>query len=323
MKVEYVGGIDDIVKLIVHGNKPTCNTSMLEINPAIGCQFQCQYCNAYTQEKENNFSGVKVYKDYPKYLEEYLQKNYENVKGQFFYFSPKIEAFQPCLIQSGISYEILSILKRYRLKCIIVTKCGRLPRDLENLMIEMKDLLQILISCSMPNEEIRKIIEPGAAPIEERFEFARFCMENGIKTTSIFSPIFPVEQYTYIKRYIDQFYSMGITHFRLNFAEITRDSYDKLVTLLPFYKDDFEKAYFNDDALKTDWKIPYTNKEAIRYFPSVEYMKHVFCKIKEYGETKGDDITFSVCNSLCVTGKLEHFNDKAHCRGFGCIGYKW
>lgn len=323
MKVEYVEGIDDIVKLRVHGNKPTCNTSMLEINPAIGCQFQCQYCNAYTQEKENRFSNVKVYQDYPEYLDKYIQENYENVKRQFFYFSPKIESFQTCLVDSGISYEILSILKKYGLKCIIVTKCGRLPKELENLLIEMKDLLQILISCSMPNEKIRKIIEPGAAPIEERIGFARFCMENGIKTTAIFSPIFPVEQYSYIKRYIDEFYSMGITHYRLNFAEITRDSFDKLVMLLPFYKDDFEKAYISDEALKTDWKIPYTNKEAIRYFPSVKYMKNVFNEIRGYGETKSDDITFSVCNSLCVTGKLEHFNDKAHCRGFGCIGYKW
>lgn len=111
MNVEFVEEIDDNVKLRVHGNKPTCNTSMFEINPAIGCQFQCQYCNAYTQEKENCFSGVKVYRNYPQYLDNYIRENIQDSKGRFFYFSPKIEAFQPCLVESGISYEILSVLK--------------------------------------------------------------------------------------------------------------------------------------------------------------------------------------------------------------------
>lgn len=323
MKIEYVEGIDDIVKIRVHGNKPTCNASMMEINPAIGCQFQCQYCNAYTQEKENEFSCVKVYKDYPEYLESYIKDNYHDIKNQFFYFSPKIEAFQPCLISSGISFKILSIIKKYGMRCIIVTKCGHLPDEIKQLLIDMKDIIQILISCSMPDEKVRKIIEPGAAPISDRIEFARFCINNGIKVTSIFSPIFPVEQYSYIKKYIDTFYSMGITHFRLNFAEITEDSYEKLVELLPFYKEDFEKAYIMSNPLKTEWKIPYKDKKAIRYFPSIDYMKNAFKLIRDYGESKGDDITFSVCNSLCVSGKLEHFNDYAFSKGFGCIGYRW
>ena len=323
MKVEYVEGIDEIVKLRVHGNKPTCNTSMLEINPAIGCQFQCQYCNAYTQEKENHFMKVKIYKDYPDYLEKYIKENLDNLKGQFFYFSPKIEAFQPALISSDISFKILSILKKYEMKCIIVTKCGELPYKIKKLLIEMKDLVQILISCSMPNEKVREIIEPGAAPISDRLKFASFCINNDIKVTSIFSPIFPVDQYSYIKKYIDSFYSMGITHFRLNFAEITKESYEKLVELLPFYKKEFEDAYISDDAEKTHWNIPYTNKQAIRYFPSIEFMKDAFKTIREYGESKGDEVTFSVCNSLCAKGKLEHFNDYAFSKGMGCIGYKW
>lgn len=323
MEIRYVDEIEDLLKIRVHGNKPTCNPYLLEINPAIGCQFQCQYCNAYMQEKENHFLSVKVYPAYPQYLDAYIKENFEYAKKCSFYFSPKVEAFQPCLVDSGISYQILSVLKKYNLKCIIVTKSGRLPAELEELLVEMKDLIQIIISCSMPNEEIRKVVEPGASPIDDRVDFAQFCMMQGIRTTVIFSPIFPVDNYCYIKKYINLFYAMGITHFRLNFAEITKEAYEKLIVLMPNYEEDFKSAYITDDAIKYTWKIPYTDRQITRYFPSIGYMKRVFDEIKEYGKTINKEITFSICNSLCTLDELKGFNNEAYSKGFSCIGYRW
>lgn len=87
MKIEFVSGIDDMIRINAHGNKPTCNKNMLEINPAVGCQFKCQYCNAYTQGQDVDFSSVKVYTDYPQYLESYLEENEDKLQRNFLFFT--------------------------------------------------------------------------------------------------------------------------------------------------------------------------------------------------------------------------------------------
>lgn len=87
---------------------------------------------------------------------------------EIFYFSPKIDAFQDCLIESGITYNIMKILRKYNKIYIIVTKGKTPPKNIAELLIESRELVQILSSCSMPNEEVRKVVEPGAAKISER-----------------------------------------------------------------------------------------------------------------------------------------------------------
>ncbi len=321
--VEYVEGIDDKILIKAHGNKITCNKNMLEINPSIGCQFQCQYCNAYTQEENNDFQSIKVYIDYPYYLEEFLETHKEQLKNLFFYFSPKIDAFQECLLESGVTEKILQLFKKYGARYIIVTKGGIPNEKICNILNETREKNQILISCSMPSEAIRKIMEPGAAGIIQRLEFAKYCVEHFINVTAIFSPIFPVDNYQYVRDYIKYYLNIGITHFRLNFAEISLYSLDKIVTLLPEYKEDFIKIYLDEKIENTDWKVPYKDVQICRRFPSLKYMGGVFRDLKIYAKSINKKATFSICNSLCIEKELYKFNDEAFSAGFGCIGYLW
>lgn len=321
--VEFVKGMDERIKINVHGNKKTCNKNMFEINPSIGCQFQCQYCNAYTQEEDNYFQNVKVYVDYPQYLEEFLIEKENELDKIFFYFSPKVDAFQECLIESGVTEKILSLFKKYNVRYIIVTKGGIPNKRICDILTETREKNQILISCSMPNEEVRKIMEPGAAPIDKRLEFAKYCVENSINVTAIFSPIFPVDNYEYIKKYIKFYLDIGITHFRLNFTEISMYSLNKIINLLPQYKEEFCNVYLNEEVKFTEWKVPYKNMSIERRFPSLQYMGKVFNELKKYAKEINENATFSVCNSLCVEKELYNFNKEAFLAGFGCIGYLW
>ena len=320
-KIEYVKGINSIIEIKPHGNKRTCNRNMLEINPTVGCQFQCQYCNAYAQTGDN-FSEVKVYIDYPQYLKEYLEEHKGEVDRIFFYFSPKIDAFQDCLIETGITKAILEILMEYNARYIIVTKGGVPNDEICELLIKSKHLNQFLISCSMPNEETRILLEPHAASIQERLNFAKYLVDNGIRTTAIFSPILPINNGEYIKQYIDYYLSINITHFRLNYAELSHDCLNSLINLLPQYAENL-KIYMDNEAERTEWQIPYKNAKINRYFPSVMYMHDSFEELRAYAKNINKDATFSICNSLCEKKELSGFNNEAFKAGFGCIGYIW
>lgn len=322
-KVEFIKGIEEGVLIYPHGNKETCNKNMYEINPSIGCQFRCQYCNAYTQEEENEFKSVKVFLDYPQYLKGFLEEHKEELDKIFFYFSPKVDAFQKCLLESGVTEQILLLFKEYNVRYLIVTKSGIPNENICKILNDTKEKNQILISCSMPNEEVRKIMEPDAAEIAKRLEFAKYCIEKSINVTAIFSPIFPVDNYDYIKKYIQFYLEIGITHFRLNFTEVSLYSLNKIIALLPQYKEDFLKVYLSDDTKNTNWNVPYKNIQLQRRFPSLKYMQEVFYSLKEYAKNIDERATFSICNSLCKENELCNFNSEAFEAGFGCIGYKW
>lgn len=322
-EVEKITGIDPLIEIHSHGNTKFCNPYMKEINPTIGCQFQCQYCNAYTQEKENCFSKVKVYVDYPKYLENYLEKHKNELDKLFFYYSPKIDAFQECLIESGITEEILELMYRYKARYFSVTKGKTPPVNLQQLLIKSRDINQIIISCTMPNEKVRSILEPNAGSIDERLEFAKFCVDNKIPVTAIFSPILPVENLEFVKKYIKYYLSIGITHFRVDFTEISRDSLDKLVELLPEYETELKEVYLDKKAEVTHWNVPYKNIEMDRYWPSMDYMKKHFYGLRDFAKSINPKATLSVCNSLCIENKLYKFNDEAIKAGFSCIGSRF
>lgn len=320
--IEYVKGINSLIEIKSHGNKKTCNKNMLEVNPTIGCQYQCQYCNAYAQEGDK-FNKIEVYVDYPEYLDKYLFEHKNELDKIFFYFSPKIEAFQECLLKTGITYSILKLFYKYNARYIIVTKSGIPNSDVCSIIKKSRHLNQFLISCSMPNEEVRKILEPYAPPIDDRLAFAKYLVDNQIRTTAIFSPILPIDKGRYIKEYIRYFLSINITHFRLNYAELSHACLYKLAEQLPQNAEELKKIYLKSDAEKTKWQIPYSEVNINRYFPSVEYMYESFEEIRSFAKKINNNATFSVCNSLCEKKKFVNFNLDAFKAGFGCIGYRW
>lgn len=322
-KIIFKRGIPDEIKICSHGNTSFCNKNMMEVNPTIGCQFQCQYCNAYTQEECNCFSEVYLYEDYPKYLEGYLIEHQGELDKLFFYYSPKIDMLQDCLLESGITLRILELFQKYKVRWFSVTKGKIPPKEIADLIVATRETNQIIISCTMPNERVREIMEPGAATINERLEFAQFCVNNKIPTTAIFSPILPVENLEYIKQYMDYYIGIGIDHFRVDFTEISKESLSKINSLLPEYAKEMNKVYLDQNAEITKWKVPYKNIFMERYWPSVQYMRNSFGMLKEYAKSINPNATVSVCNSLCVPNKLCSFNNEAIKRGFNCIGVRF
>ena len=133
---------------------------MLEINPAYGCEFRCAYCGIYALEKDY-FGEVIVYDDYPAYLERWLDEHHTDAEDYYYYFSAKTDCFQPALLDSGITLECLKILKRHRASYFLVTKAGVPPEDIREALVEARDINQVIISATMPDESMREALEPG------------------------------------------------------------------------------------------------------------------------------------------------------------------
>ena len=208
LRVTRRTGIDELVEIVNHANSPACPKRMLELNPAFGCQFQCAYCGIYALEREY-FGDVIVYDDFPAYLDRWLGQHPDEARDHYFYFSAKTDCFQPALIESGITLACLEILRKHGAPYFLVTKGGIPPRDICDSMVAAREINQVIISATMPTEEMREAIEPGAAPIRERLALARFCVENGIFVTASCCPVLPIGDRTYLKEMFVQLADAG------------------------------------------------------------------------------------------------------------------
>ncbi|HKQ47040.1 MAG TPA: radical SAM protein [Phycisphaerae bacterium] len=322
LQIIHRAGIDKLAEVIQHANSPTCPKGMLEINPAFGCEFRCAYCGIYALEKEY-FGEVIVYDDYPDYLDEWLTKNHAAIDDYYFYFSAKTDCFQPALIESGITLRILRILKKHGARYFLVTKGGLPPQDIRDALVDARDLNQVIISATMPSEDWRQLLEPDAAPLDDRLALARFCIEQGIFVTASCCPVLPIGDLAYLKDILRRCVAAGVMHFYFDCARLSREAVLNLSDLLPEHRDEFERRYFTNEAQVTRWPMPHRNLTIDKFQPSLPYMLSAFQTLADYVREAAPEATVSVCNHFVTAKWLPGFNAGARAKCISCIGHRF
>lgn len=320
---------DDNVKIHPHCNTKYCSQRIIEINPAVGCEFECQYCCVYTQEKDCQFNNITIYEDYDELLEKYMLENKNKLNSLTFFYSFESDCFQDVLINTGMTEKILNILKKYNVKYFLLTKGSIPPENIRKLLIETRQNVQVVVNDTMPNEEIKRKLEPNAADISERYKLVQYCLENGIFVTISFSPILPFIDLSYIKNKVDRYIKLGIKHFRLDMLELSEDSLKRIENLLPEYKSSLDKLYLDklyldESRVENKWVAPKSQKTVMRYKPSKEQIANIYTEIDKYIYSINPKITVSICDGVVATNQyLKDFNKRAYSNGFNCMGVKF
>jgi len=319
LRITHRAGIDHLVEIVNHANSPYCPKRMLELNPAFGCQFRCAYCGIYALEKEF-FGEVILYDDYPDYLDNWLTKNESAARDHYFYFSAKTDCFQPALIDSGITLACLEILRKHQAQYFLVTKSGVPPRDICDSMVAARDINQVIVSVTMPTEELRAAIEPGAARNSERLALAKFCVENGIFVTASCCPVMPIGDHSYLKGIFAQLAEAGVNHFYFDFARLTRDAVDNMIELLPEQRENFEQHYLTPAARPSRWHMQHRDATVDKFQPPEQFMLDAFKALADCVAEVVPGATVSVCNHFSTPQTLPGFNSRARAECISCMG---
>lgn len=299
--------------ILAHSNTDCCPL-IYELIPAHGCSFECVYCNVYSMKKEKTYYPITVYNNYPRLVEETIIKHQNNEIKPVYYFSPKTDVFQPALIESGVTLNILKNLNKYSAPYILVTK-GSLPNnEILQELINSKGLGRVLISYGMKNELHASVMEPEAASLEKRFDLAKICMENNVPTMGVIEPILPLKDLSFVDDIISNFVDIGIDHFAIDFARISLDCLDSMVNALPELEE-LKDVYYDPKAISQEFETgPYHRDMITRFAPSKEYMEEKFKTIRDYA--RNSEATVSICNFFNIKG----INTDAYRRGFLCFG---
>lgn len=322
IRVVHRSGIDCSAEIVRHTNSPACPTGMLEINPAFGCQFRCAYCGIYALERDY-FDEVIVYDDYPDYLDRWLHENRLTLDRHYFYFSAKTECLQPALIESGITQRILQALRRHRARYFLVTKAGTPPLGIREALINARDINQVIISGTVPDESWRERLEPDAAPIDARLAFAEWCVREGIYVTASCCPVLPIGDFGYVRKTIVRFAAAGVKHFYFDFARLSGQAVANLVELLPEFRTGFEHHYLAGDAQVTRWKMPHRGVTIDKFQPPLPFVLTSFEELAAIVRAIAPHATVSVCNHFATPRTLPGFNDRARAECISCIGHRF
>jgi len=160
------------------------------INPYIGCEYGCTYCYArfmkrFTghMEKWGRFVDIKTN------AADLLQREIKRKRPGRVWISGVCDPYQPIEKKCELTRRCLKILSTHGWPVRIQTKSPLVKRDLE--LLRTFNDIEVGLTITTADENVRKFFEPNSPPIEERIETLEKLHSTGLKTYAMIAPLLP------------------------------------------------------------------------------------------------------------------------------------
>jgi DNA repair photolyase len=160
------------------------------INSYIGCEHGCTYCYArfmkrLTDHKEEwgKFVDVKVN------AARLLQREIKKKRPGVVWISGVCDPYQPLEKDYELTKRCLEILLEHGWPVTVQTKSPLVLRDVE--LLRKFDEVEVGLTITTADENIRKIFEPNSPPVEQRIETLEKLNSAGVKTFAMIAPLLP------------------------------------------------------------------------------------------------------------------------------------
>jgi DNA repair photolyase len=164
------------------------------LNPYAGCAFRCSYCyvpkfpNA-RHDPEDWGTWVEVKTNAP----ELIRKDRMKVFGSRIFFSSATDPYQYLELKYRLSRRCLEELVRYQPAHVTMHTRSHLMLEDVELLKKFGDRLQVGVSITTDDEDIRERFEPNAPSIARRIQLIKTLKENGVRVYASISPLLPCD----------------------------------------------------------------------------------------------------------------------------------
>jgi len=170
---------------------------MYSLNPYQGCEHGCIYCYARNTHEYWGFSAgldfeskIIVKQNAPALLEKFLI--HPDWHATPIMLSGNTDCYQPLERKLEITRKLLMIFSKYRHPVGMISKNSLVTRDLDILSDLAKDgLVQVHISITTLNEDLRRVMEPRTASAKKRLMTVETLAKAGIPVGIMNAPIIP------------------------------------------------------------------------------------------------------------------------------------
>jgi DNA repair photolyase len=160
------------------------------VNPYIGCGHGCVYCYArfmtrwYHQgERWGSFVDVK------RNAIDCIRREAGSKPSGVILFSSVTDAYQPLEKRIRLTRGLLEVLVEYDYPVEVLTKSSLVARDLD--LLGRFDSVEVGLTLTSINDEVRRIFEPGASTVQERLGALKSFSDQGIDTYAFLGPLLP------------------------------------------------------------------------------------------------------------------------------------
>jgi DNA repair photolyase len=165
-----------------------CLSGIPTINLTSGCAHGCLYCYARGYSVYPGDNKVFIYTDTPEKIEIELAR--KKRKPQAVYFSPSSDLFQPLEEVLELTHNVLDLLFSKGIGVALLTK-GEIPRKTLNLLRDHARMVRAQIGIITSDDSIRRVFEPGAAPVSIRLKQMEDLVDADIQVEARIVPIIP------------------------------------------------------------------------------------------------------------------------------------
>ena len=167
------------------------------MNPYQGCEHGCIYCYARNTHEYYGFSAgldfetkIIVKPNAPALLEKHLMSPGWNAAPIM--LSGNTDCYQPQEHKFQITRQMLKVLNNFKHPVAIITKNSLIQRDLDILKELAEDrLVNVMISITTLNEELRRKMEPRTASGSKRLKTIETLAKNSIPVGVMNAPVIP------------------------------------------------------------------------------------------------------------------------------------
>lgn len=252
--------VEDTKRVKDYLNKSKLTTLDYVINPFVGCPAKCLYCYAAYMVGFSKHS--EAWGEFIDIKQTRKRINIFKIKNKKVLISTVTDPYNPYEKKHEITRKIMTQLVPSEAFISVVTKYKLVLRDVD-LFKKMKHV-EIALSISTVDENMRKKLEPFVSSVEERLETLKILKENGIRTVVFIAPVIPeITDFKKIieltKDYTDEYWLDMLTlrtSFKTNIFKFIEEEY-------PIFKSIYEDIY---------------NKKNLKYFEELSEEIDKYCK---------------------------------------------
>lgn len=188
---------DPARSIITRNKSPDIGFSQ-SINPYRGCEHGCIYCFARPSHAYLNLSPGLDFETRLFYKQDAVGLLDRELRHPAYVCTPimlgaNTDPYQPVEKSLRVTRGILEVLARFRHPVGIITKGTLVERDLDLLAeLARDDLVQVFVSITSLQNEIKRTLEPRAASPARRLELVRRLAAAGVPVGVLVAPVIPV-----------------------------------------------------------------------------------------------------------------------------------
>ncbi len=167
------------------------------LNPYQGCEHGCVYCYARNSHEYWGYSAgvdfertLLVKKEAPVLLDAMLRQ--KSWQGEPIVLSGNTDCYQPIERKFAITRQLIEVFAKHEHPMGIITKNALVQRDIDILApMAKRGLVQVVLSVTTLDEDLRRKLEPRTASIHKRLETVHALSSAGIPVKVMMAPIIP------------------------------------------------------------------------------------------------------------------------------------